>query len=96
MGKFGEALEELDRAKGLTEDGRGLTSARAYVYARSGQAQQAQRLLAKLEPLADEKPLAYEIAAIHAALGSDFEPGRLHAPAGRAARSAPAATSPCL
>ncbi len=69
MGKVGEALKELDRAKGLTEDGRDLTSARAYIYARSGQPQQAQRLLTELEPLADKKPLAYEIATIHAALG---------------------------
>jgi Flp pilus assembly protein TadD len=69
MGKFGAALEELDRAKGLTEDGRDLTSVRAYVYARSGQVQHAQRLLAELESLANKKPLTYEIATIHAALG---------------------------
>lgn len=68
MGKPGEALDELDRAKGLTQDDRDLTSVRAYVLARSGQAEPARQLLAALEPLAEKKPLAYEIATIYAAL----------------------------
>ncbi|MGA2065778.1 MAG: protein kinase [Thermoguttaceae bacterium] len=69
MGKLAEALAELDRAKGLTEDGRDLLGARAYAYARNGHAEESRRLLAQLEPLAREKPLAYEIAAVYAALG---------------------------
>jgi Flp pilus assembly protein TadD len=59
----------LDRTNALTEDGRDLTSARAYVYARNGRPEPARQLLAQLEPLADKKPLAYELATIYAALG---------------------------
>ena len=60
---------ELDRAKGVTDDGRDLDCVRAYAYARNGHPRQARELLGRLEPLADEKPLAYEIAAVYAALG---------------------------
>ena len=68
-GKLDEALAELDRARGVTADGRDLDYVRAYAYARNGHSRQARDLLARLEPLAYEKPLAYEIAAVYAALG---------------------------
>ena len=68
-GKLDESLRELRRAKGLTDDGRDLLSVQAYAFARNGHARQAHQLLAQLEPLADRKPLAYDIAAVYAALG---------------------------
>jgi serine/threonine protein kinase/Tfp pilus assembly protein PilF len=69
MGKVDQALGELDQAKGITDDGRDLDSIRAYTYARNGHVRQARDLLSRLEPLADREPLAYEIAAVYAALG---------------------------
>ncbi len=68
-GKLDEALGELDRARGVTTDGRDLDCVRAYAYARNGHSRQARDLLGRLEGLADEKPLAYEIAAAYTALG---------------------------
>jgi tetratricopeptide (TPR) repeat protein len=68
-GKLDEALAELKRARGITDDGRDVNYVQAYAYARNGHSRQARELLGRLEPLADEKPLAYEIAAIYAALG---------------------------
>jgi serine/threonine protein kinase/Flp pilus assembly protein TadD len=68
-GKLDEALHELDEANGMTDDGRDVNSARAYAYARNGHPRQARELLAQLEPLAKDKPLAYSIAAVYSALG---------------------------
>lgn len=53
----------------MTTDGRDLDCVRAYAYARNGHSRQARDLLGRLERLADEKPLAYEIAAVYSALG---------------------------
>jgi Tfp pilus assembly protein PilF len=69
MGNLSDALREAKLAKGLTEDGRDLLAVRAYAYARNSQPQKARDLLTELQPLADQKPLAYEIAAVYAALG---------------------------
>ncbi len=65
--RLNDALAELKQAEGLTDDGRDLRALRAYAYARNGQPAQVRPLLAQLEPLAKEKPLAYEIATIYAA-----------------------------
>jgi Flp pilus assembly protein TadD len=69
MGKPDDALRELKAARGLTEDGRDLMAVRAYVYARNGRPEKTRELLVELRALADRKPLAYEIAAVYAALG---------------------------
>ena len=69
MGRLDDALAEIDQSKGLTADGRDCLSARAYAYARNGRPVEARALLAQIEPLAAKKPLAYEIAIVHAALG---------------------------
>ena len=45
------------------------TAAEAYAYARNNRSPEARELLAQLEPLADSKPVAYEVAAVYAALG---------------------------
>ena len=55
MGKLDDAMNEFGRAKGLSEDGRDLDSARAYAYARNGHVATAHRLLADLEPLGGEE-----------------------------------------
>jgi serine/threonine protein kinase/lipoprotein NlpI len=68
-GKLEQALAEVDRGRGVTTDGRDLDCVRAYAYARNGHSRQARDLLGRLERLADEKPLAYEIAAVYSALG---------------------------
>jgi Tfp pilus assembly protein PilF len=68
MGKLDEALREANLAKELTEDGRDQIAVQAYAYARNGQPEKARDLLAKLRLLADQKPLAYDIAAIYSAL----------------------------
>ena len=46
-----------------------LVGVRAYAYARNGRADEARGLLKRLEASAGQKPLAYEIAAVYAALG---------------------------
>lgn len=69
MGRVQDSLDEFDKAKGLTDDGRDLDSARAYAYARNGRSEAAHELLHQIEPIAKRKPLAYEIATIYAALG---------------------------
>ena len=87
-GNLDQALGELDQAKGVTDDGRDLDAVRAYAYARNGHPRQAREVLGRLEPLADRKPLAYEIAAVYAALG---EKDRAFAWLGRAFRERAAA-----
>ena len=69
VGKLDDVLSEFKAAKNLTEDGRDQLAARAYAYAKGGDSGQARNLLAQLEPKAEHKPIAYEIAAVHAALG---------------------------
>ncbi len=68
LGKRDAALRQFDPAKSLTDDGRDLRAARAYAYASAGDAGQARTMLATLEPLAQRKSIAYEIAAVYAAL----------------------------
>ena len=69
MGKLDQSLREIELAKGLTDDGLDLVGVRAYAYARNGRGEAARGLLRRLEAAAGEKPLAYEIAAVYAALG---------------------------
>ena len=68
LGKRDAALRQFDPARSLTDDGRDLLAARAYAYASAGDAGQARTMLAQLEPLAQRKSIAYEIAAVYAAL----------------------------
>ncbi len=68
MGNLDESLRETDLAKGLTDDGLDLVGVRAYAYARNGRGEAARGLLKRLEASAGQKPLAYEIAAVYAAL----------------------------
>jgi tetratricopeptide (TPR) repeat protein len=68
LGKLDAALREFDLAKSLTDDSRDLLAARALAYASAGDAVQARTILAKLERLTRHKSIAYEIAAVYAAL----------------------------
>ena len=69
LGKLKEAEREFKPARSLTEENQDLFAARAYAYAQDGESGQARGVLAKLETLADHKSVAYEIAAVRAALG---------------------------
>ena len=69
LGKLDDALAELEKSRGLTDDGRDVSAGKAYALARNGRATDARALLAELESLAASKPVAYDVATIHAALG---------------------------
>jgi serine/threonine protein kinase/Tfp pilus assembly protein PilF len=69
MGQLDDALREAKAIKGLSDDGLDQPAVRAYAYARNGKPDKARSQLADLLPMADQKPLAYDIAAIYAALG---------------------------
>jgi tetratricopeptide (TPR) repeat protein/tRNA A-37 threonylcarbamoyl transferase component Bud32 len=73
LGEWDNALSEFEKSRGLTDDDRDVLGAKAYVLARNGHAKEARALLAQLEPLSAGKPVAYDIAAIYAALGEPAE-----------------------
>ncbi len=69
LGQLDEALAELDKSRGLTDDGRDAMAATAYAFARNHRPDRARLMLPEVEAAADHKPLAYDIATIYAALG---------------------------
>ncbi|HEV2968487.1 MAG TPA: protein kinase [Pirellulales bacterium] len=88
LGKLDEALAELEKSRGLSDDGRDVLAAEAYALARNGRADKARSLLPDLEAAAKLKPLDYELAIIYAALG---EPDRAFQTLGRSVESHSAA-----
>jgi len=67
-GKLDQALDELDQAKGVTDDGRDLDSARAYAYARNGHAGRPWAV-GQTRTTGRSQAAAYSIAAVYSALG---------------------------
>lgn len=72
LGETEEALDEFDKAKGISERNGDVNAALAYAYARSGQSQQAEEIVSNLAPDAERNGLAMEMAHVDTALG-DFD-----------------------
>lgn len=69
LDKIDDALDEFDKAAGISEVNSDVAAARVFALARSGQQEEARAELAVLEPTAAEGGLALEMAHIYAALG---------------------------
>ncbi|MCY2963684.1 MAG: protein kinase [Planctomycetota bacterium] len=68
LGDIDAALDQLEKATGLSTGNDDIVAAKAYALARSGATESARALLKELEPEADSQRMALEMARVHSAL----------------------------